>query len=79
MRRSIVGAAGGFPPYRASEDLIFLETIQQRRWSIAYAPAAVAHWGKAAVALLRGRYRHLRSVNLAASVPSVLRPVSISR
>jgi hypothetical protein len=45
MRRSIVGAAGGFPPYRASEDLIFLETIQQRRWSIAYAPATVAHRG----------------------------------
>jgi hypothetical protein len=35
--------------------------------------------GMAAVALLRGRYPHLRSVNLAASVPYVLRPVSISR
>jgi glycosyltransferase involved in cell wall biosynthesis len=48
MRRSIVVAVGGFPRYRASEDLIFLETIQQRGWGIAYAPAAVAHWEMAA-------------------------------
>jgi glycosyltransferase involved in cell wall biosynthesis len=44
LRRSIVGAAGGFPPYRASEDLIFLEFIQQRGWSVTYAPAAIARW-----------------------------------
>jgi glycosyltransferase involved in cell wall biosynthesis len=48
MRSSIVGTAGGFPPYRASEDLVFLETIQQRGWSIAYAPTAIAHWEMAA-------------------------------
>lgn len=48
MRKLILRAAGGFPPYRASEDLIFLETIQKREWSIGYAPAAVAHWEIAA-------------------------------
>lgn len=44
IRRSVIDAAGGFTPYRAAEDLIFFERIRRREWSVAYAPAAVAHW-----------------------------------
>lgn len=44
MRKSVWKAVGGFPPYRASEDLIFMEAIERNGFKIAYAPEAVAHW-----------------------------------
>lgn len=48
LRKSLFHATGGFPPYRAAEDLMFLEQIRREPWSIAYAPEAIAHWELAA-------------------------------
>lgn len=36
--------AGGFPPFRAAEDLIFLERLLALPLRTAYAPRAVVHW-----------------------------------
>ncbi len=44
MKRSVWHAAGGFPPYRAAEDLIFMEAIERKGFRIAYAPAAAVYW-----------------------------------
>jgi glycosyltransferase involved in cell wall biosynthesis len=44
MRKSVWEAAGGFPPFRASEDLIFMEVVEQKGFKIAYAPEAVVYW-----------------------------------
>jgi glycosyltransferase involved in cell wall biosynthesis len=44
MKKSVWKAVGGFPPYRAAEDLIFMEEVATRGFTIAYAPEAVAHW-----------------------------------
>lgn len=44
LRRTVWQAVGGFPPYRAAEDLEFLERIAARGLLVAYAPEAVAHW-----------------------------------
>ena len=44
IRRSTFDRLGGFPSFRASEDLLFLETIQKSGVSIAYAPRATARW-----------------------------------
>lgn len=43
VRRSVLDALGGFPGYRASEDLIVIESIH-RRFRVAYAPSARVHW-----------------------------------
>ncbi len=48
LRKSVFDAAGGFPPYRAAEDLMFLDTIRDRDWTVAYAPHAIARWELAA-------------------------------
>ena len=48
MRKDLFHAAGGFPPYRASEDLMFFDKIRDRRWTVAYAPEAIARWEMAA-------------------------------
>jgi glycosyltransferase involved in cell wall biosynthesis len=44
LRRSVFEAVGRFPPYRASEDLILMERLQQTTFSIAYAPDAIVHF-----------------------------------
>lgn len=44
LRKSVFEAIGGFEAYRAAEDLIFLEKIQQQGFTVAHAPDAVAHW-----------------------------------
>ena len=44
IRKSVWKSVGGFPPYRAAEDLIFMDALERRGCSIAYASRAVAHW-----------------------------------
>jgi glycosyltransferase involved in cell wall biosynthesis len=44
LRRAVWAGVGGFPPYRAGEDLIFMEAVARSGATIAYAPAAVVHW-----------------------------------
>lgn len=44
MKRTVWEAVGGFPPFRAAEDLIFMEAIERGNFRIAYAPEAVAYW-----------------------------------
>lgn len=44
MKKSVWKAVGGFPPYRASEDLIFMMAIERNGFKIAYAPEAVVYW-----------------------------------
>lgn len=47
IRRNVWSAVGGFPPYRAAEDLVFIERIKAAGFKTAYAPEAVAHWSMA--------------------------------
>jgi glycosyltransferase involved in cell wall biosynthesis len=44
IRRRAFDAAGGFPPYRAAEDLVFIEKLYAAGLRIVHAPAAVVHW-----------------------------------
>jgi len=44
LTRSAFQAAGGFPPFRAAEDLIFLERLRALPLRIVRVPAAVVHW-----------------------------------
>lgn len=44
VRRDTFYAVGGFPPYRASEDLIFMERLRNGAFRLAYAPDAVVHF-----------------------------------
>jgi glycosyltransferase involved in cell wall biosynthesis len=44
LRKSVFEAAGGFPPYRAAEDLMFLDRIRDQDWTTSYAPHAIARW-----------------------------------
>ena len=44
IRRDVWRAVGRFPDLRASEDLIFMERIQQRGFKTAWAPAAMVRW-----------------------------------
>jgi glycosyltransferase involved in cell wall biosynthesis len=48
VRRSAFEAVGGFPPYRAAEDLIFINRLQRQGFGRTFAPRAVAHWQMAA-------------------------------
>jgi glycosyltransferase involved in cell wall biosynthesis len=48
LRKSVFDAAGGFPPYRAAEDLMFLERIRDCGCIVTYAPQAIARWEMAA-------------------------------
>jgi glycosyltransferase involved in cell wall biosynthesis len=43
IRKAIFNALDGFPPFRASEDLIFLEKVLERG-NVSYAPQALARW-----------------------------------
>jgi glycosyltransferase involved in cell wall biosynthesis len=44
VRRDAFERAGGFPPFRAAEDLMFLERLLALPLRVAHAPAAIAHW-----------------------------------
>jgi len=75
LTRDAFERAGRFPPFRAAEDLIFLERLLALPLQVAYAPHAVVHWELAPDALRtfrrfalysdhnlragRGRYWHL--------------------
>jgi GT2 family glycosyltransferase len=48
VRRSAFEAVGGFPPYRAAEDLIFITRLERQGFGRTFAPRAVAHWQMAA-------------------------------
>jgi glycosyltransferase involved in cell wall biosynthesis len=43
VARRTFDAVGGFPPWRASEDLVFLERLLEHA-EVAYAPESVVHW-----------------------------------
>jgi glycosyltransferase involved in cell wall biosynthesis len=44
LRRSVWVGAGGFPRWRAAEDLIFMQRIEAAGYRIGYAPAALVYW-----------------------------------
>jgi len=44
IRKEAWTAAGGFPNYRAAEDLIFIERLEQGAFKKAYAPGARCYW-----------------------------------
>src|SRR5207245_175883 len=44
IRKEVWAAVGGFPGYRASEDLIFMERVERRGFRTAYAPGARCYW-----------------------------------
>src|SRR5262249_47835842 len=44
LTRAAFDAAGGFPPFRAAEDLVFLERLRALPLRIVRAPRAVARW-----------------------------------
>ena len=48
VRRSAFEAVGGFPPYRAAEDLIFIQSLEDRRFGKAFTRRAVVRWHIAA-------------------------------
>ena len=68
VRKEAFQRLGGFPPYRAAEDLVFLERVAASRLRFAYAPQAIVHWrlAKDAVATFR-RFAVYSHHNLAAS------------
>jgi glycosyltransferase involved in cell wall biosynthesis len=67
LSRRAFEAAGGFPPYRAAEDLVFLEKLQATQFRAAFVPGAVVRWETAATprATLR-RFATYSQANLAA-------------
>lgn len=48
MRKTVWAQAGGFPPFRASEDLLFLRSVARLNFRVAHAPGAVVRWKLAA-------------------------------
>jgi N-acetyl sugar amidotransferase len=74
VSRRAFAATGGFPPWRAAEDLVFMERLLERT-KVAYAPASVVRWelartpratwrrfytySRANLEAGRGRYWHL--------------------
>lgn len=44
IRKGVWATIGGFPPHRASEDLVFLERVDQGGFKVAYAPDARCYW-----------------------------------
>ena len=44
IRKEVWAGVGGFPGYRASEDLIFIERVERRGFKTAYAPGAWCAW-----------------------------------
>jgi glycosyltransferase involved in cell wall biosynthesis len=44
MRRGVWEGVGGFPDYRAAEDLVFMDAIEKKAYRIAWAPRATVWW-----------------------------------
>jgi glycosyltransferase involved in cell wall biosynthesis len=44
MRRSVWRGVGGFPDYRAAENLVFMDAVERHRYKIAWAPRATVWW-----------------------------------
>jgi glycosyltransferase involved in cell wall biosynthesis len=44
LRREVWQQVGGFPDWRAAEDLWFLEAIDRHGYRVGWAPAATVHW-----------------------------------
>lgn len=44
LKREVFERVGGFPPFRAAEDLIFIERLLALPLRVAYAPGAVVEW-----------------------------------
>jgi cellulose synthase/poly-beta-1,6-N-acetylglucosamine synthase-like glycosyltransferase len=44
LRRQVILELGGFRPYRAAEDLDFLDRLERHPYRIAHAPRAIARW-----------------------------------
>jgi glycosyltransferase involved in cell wall biosynthesis len=44
LKKEVWKKAGGFPDFRASEDLIFMENAEKAGYSFAYAPEAMVYW-----------------------------------
>jgi glycosyltransferase involved in cell wall biosynthesis len=44
LRRAVWAGVGGFPPFRAGEDLMFMEAVARSGARVAYTPDAVVHW-----------------------------------
>lgn len=44
VKKSVWKTVGGFPKWRAAEDLIFMDTIKERGFNIVYAPKATVYW-----------------------------------
>jgi len=44
MKRGVWEGVGGFPDYRAAENLVFMEAIEKNRYKIAWAPRATVWW-----------------------------------
>lgn len=67
MRRAVVEQTRGFPPFRASEDLIFMQAVEREKYRVAYAPEALAYWQLApSWAATFGRFATYSYHNLAA-------------
>jgi len=67
LRRDVFNAVGGFPPHRASEDLVFMAKLHSSVFRVAYAPHAVVHFETApSVALTFRRFALYSRVNLEA-------------
>lgn len=44
LKKEVWEKAGGFPDFRASEDLIFMENAEKAGYSFVYAPEAMVYW-----------------------------------
>lgn len=44
LKKEVWEKAGGFPDWRAAEDLVFMENADQLKYAAAFAPEAIAYW-----------------------------------
>ena len=44
FEKGLVRRLGGFPPFRAAEDKIFMEKVKESKAAVAYAPRAMVYW-----------------------------------
>lgn len=44
VRKSVWKDVGGFPPFRAAEDRIFMEKVKEKGLKVAYSPKALVSW-----------------------------------
>ncbi|HSU27275.1 MAG TPA: glycosyltransferase [Chitinophagaceae bacterium] len=44
LKKEIWEKTGGFPDWRATEDLVFMEKAEQLGYKFGFAPGAIAHW-----------------------------------